>query len=375
MTGTIEAEELFRLASQKSKEGRSSLAETISDLFLEGGRVLTERERILMFDILHKIIVDVEQSVRKTLSEAIADQDDLPPDLAATFANDDVEVAFPILSRSKVLQDFQLIEVIHHRTLEHQLAIAIRSKVSEGVCDALVETGDESVIRTLLENKNADISKKTMEYLAEQSKRVDSFQEPILRRDDLDPGLAKKMFLWVSAALRKFIIDNFQLDKSTVDDLMERVALAQGDSDSPAGNSGSNGKVDELAQDLEKENLATTDMLLSSLKDGEVSLFLTLFAKMTGLRNTLVKRIVFEPGGDGLAIACKAVEIKSEDFLIIFDLSRKARPGEEKKHEREVRHVTNLYEKMTPQAAKKVLRMWQRDSNYLAAIRELELNA
>ena len=109
MSGTIEAEELFRLASQKSREGRSGLAETIADLFLEGGRVLTERERILMFDILHKIIIDVEKSVRKTLSEAIAGLEDLPSDLAITLANDDVEVAFPILSRSKVLQDFQLI--------------------------------------------------------------------------------------------------------------------------------------------------------------------------------------------------------------------------------------------------------------------------
>ena len=330
MTGTIEAEELFRLASQKSKEGRTGLAQTISDLFMEGGRVLTERERVLMFDILHKIISDVEKSVRKSLSEAIAGQMDLPPDLAEVFANDDVEVAFPILSRSKVLHDFQLIEVIQHRTLEHQLSIAIRSNISESVCDALVEKGDESVIRKLLENKNAEISKKTMEYLAEQSKRVDSFQEPILRRDDLEPGLAKKMFLWVSAALRKYIIENFQLDKSTVDDLMEKVAMAQSGTDEAKKSNGAHAKADELAKDLTKENLATTDLLLSSLRDGEVSLFLTLFAKITGLRDTLVKRIVFEPGGDGLAIACKAVGINNENFLIIFDLSRKARPGEKK---------------------------------------------
>ena len=134
-------------------------------------------------------------------------------------------------------------------------------------------------------------------------------------------------------------------------------------------------KADELAQNLKQENLATISMLLSSLQDGEVSFFLTFFGKMTGLRNTLIKRIVFEPGGDGLAIACKAVDVSKEDFLIIFDLSRKARPEEEKKHEREVRHVQTLYEKMTTQAANSVLRMWQRDSNYLAAIRELELNA
>ncbi|MEQ8194381.1 MAG: hypothetical protein RIB59_07815, partial [Rhodospirillales bacterium] len=69
MTDILDAEELFKLASQKSKEGRTNLAATISDLFLEGGRILTERERALMFDILHKIIVDVERAIRKKLSE------------------------------------------------------------------------------------------------------------------------------------------------------------------------------------------------------------------------------------------------------------------------------------------------------------------
>jgi uncharacterized protein (DUF2336 family) len=286
-----------------------------------------------------------------------------------------VEVAFPILSKSKILQDFHLIEIISHRTLEHQLAIAIRSQLSEGVSDVLVKTGNESVIRTLLENKNARISQSTMEYLVEQSRRVDSFQEPILRRDELDVALAKKMFLWVSAALRKFIIDNFKLDKSTVDDLMEKVAALQAEASLRHGVGGNGDKTAELVQSLEQENLATPDMLLAALRAGEVTLFLSLFAKLTGLRETLVKRIIFEPGGDGLAIACKAAKMPKKDFLLIFSLSRKARPEDKKKHEREARHIETLYDKMTEQAAMKVLRMWQRDSDYLAAIRELELNA
>ena len=57
------------------------------------------------------------------------------------LANDDIEVAYPILAFNKVLQDADLIEVIRHRTLEHQLVIAIREDVSEAVSDALVRTG------------------------------------------------------------------------------------------------------------------------------------------------------------------------------------------------------------------------------------------
>ena len=160
-----------------------------------------------MFDILRKLIHDVEVSVRRIIGTGLAGIPETPRDLAILIANDDISIAYPILTQSNILHDHDLIEVIRHRTLEHQLGIAIRQTVSEGVSDALVETGNEGVIGTLLQNPNARISNATMEYLVEASRRVDTFQEPILRRHDLDPALARRMFMWVSAALRQYILD------------------------------------------------------------------------------------------------------------------------------------------------------------------------
>ena len=110
--------------------------------------------------------------------------------------------------------------------------------MSEAVSDALVETGKEQVVRTLLENPNAAISSLTMEYLVEQSRRIDSFHEPILNRGDLDPSLTQRMFMWVSAALRKYILDTYEMEPDMVDDLLEKAALEAIDSQSrPVGSS------------------------------------------------------------------------------------------------------------------------------------------
>ena len=122
----MDGEYLFRLARQKSAESRSVLAATISDLFSEDKGALSERERAMMFDILHKIIHDVEMTVRRRLSEKMADYRDVPRHLISILANDTIEVAYPILSRSLVLQDRDLIEIIQQRTREHQMAIATR---------------------------------------------------------------------------------------------------------------------------------------------------------------------------------------------------------------------------------------------------------
>ena len=160
-------------------------------------------------------------SVRRTLAERLAMLPSAPRDLIVELANDQIEVAHPILMGSNVLHDTDLIEIIHQRTLEHQLAIAMRKNINELVTDALVESGNEDVIKVMLENPSARISRATMEYLVEQSKRVDTYQNPLLKRPDLEPQLAKRMYLWVSAALRTHIVTKFNIDVSALDETIE----------------------------------------------------------------------------------------------------------------------------------------------------------
>ena len=367
----IDSEYLFRLARQKSEDGRTALAATISDLFDSRGQRLTDRERNLMFDILRNIVREVEQKVRRTLSERMSSFGDAPQELITILANDSIDVAYPVLTKSRVLQDAHLVEIIRNRTLEHQLAVAVRENVSEKVSDALVETGHEGVVRTLLKNPNARISQTTMEYVVKQSQRIDSFQEPLLHRRDLSPDLAEKMFLWVSAALRQYILNNFELDQAAIDNLLEQVAfeeIGQSKLDSRDDNS-----ANELSEQLDSEGLLEPNMLLTSLRDGEVPLFVSMFCRMTKLRETLAMRILFEPGGEGLAIACKAIGITRVTFAEIFTLTRKARSEGDAVRKKDIDRVLSLYSDMTQDAASSVLRQWQRNTDYLAAIRQMEL--
>src|ERR1700728_418383 len=163
----VEGEELdylFELARDKTVAGRRALVATIGDLFFAQNDVLSDREKALMTEILRQLIHDLEITVRRALADRLAEQPTAPPDLVRALANDAIEVAHPLLVNSQVLQDLELVEIIRNRTLEHQLAIAIRKSLSEQVAEALVETDNVDVIKTLLENHQAQISTKTMEY-------------------------------------------------------------------------------------------------------------------------------------------------------------------------------------------------------------------
>lgn len=361
----FDGEFLLSLAREKSGRRRQLLAETISDLFTGKGHVLTERERTLMFDILQKMLHNAEMEVRRIIAEQLSGLPDAPHDLITLLANDEIEVAFSILQDSAVLEDEDLIEVIRHRAQEYHLAIAVRNNISEAVSDVLVETGDENVITTLLKNSGSAISQTTMEYLVEESKRVDAYQKPILRRDDLDPDLAKRMYLWVTVALRKFILEHFELDKTVLDDLLEKTA--------DGATKETPNKSDELAKGVEIEGLGLAKMMIRALRDGEIFLFEAMFRRLTGLRNTLVKRIMFEPGGEGLAIACKATGISTKDFTTLFSLSRLTSEKSNGINSAEIQRILEFYENLPEKAAKETLASWRRNVDYQKAIRDLIL--
>jgi len=368
--GDKEIEQLLNLARDKSDAGRERLINTVSDLFEEGASTLSERERALMTDILNQLVREVEMVVRRHLAERMSVLVNAPRELVLTLANDEVDVARHVLLKSELLHDIDLIEIIQHRTMGHQLAIAMRKEVSEPVSDALVETENVDVIKTLLENVDAKISKGTREYLVEQSKQENSYREPLIRRQDLGPELAEKMYWWVSAALRKEIAANFDIDAAELDDQIE--ASVQDIMEAEDGVVPKAKRKSDSAEHLAKDVDVTPELLVRVLRQGEVTLFAALFAKYTGLSGKLVRRLLFEPGGEGMAIACKAKNLPKQSFASIFLLSRKARPGDNAIDPGELSRILAFYERIDAEAALGVTTQWQRDPEYLYAIKRLD---
>ena len=363
---------LLRLARDKSIEGRKQLVAIVSDLFFDKGTALTAHERALMTDILKKLIHDVAVPVRQALAERLSRVPSAPHDVVVALANDDIDVAQPILMRSEALLDVDLIEIIQHRTLQHQLAIAMRRNLSEQVSDALVDTGSSDVIKTLLENPEAAISEATMGYLVEQSRRVDSFQEPLVRRHDLPAALARKLYFWVSAALRQHILENFDIDVKILDDAVEAAARDTAGSHATPINGTPSEQSAILARRLAESRQISPRLLVQTLRQGEIPLFEALLAEMSGLRLRLVRRLLFEPGGEGLAVCCRGLEIDKPTFATIFLLSRRARPSERSMDPRELSRVLSFFENVRAEAARAVLARWQRDPDLLHAIKTVE---
>lgn len=367
MSMSLDAKHLLELARTKSAKSKAELAAIVESLFDNRGGALSDRERSLMFNIIQNLIHEVEVSVRKRLSEKLAERQDMPRELAKALAADDVEIAFPILTKSKVLHDDDLIEVILMRTEEYHLAITLRDDLEEGVSSALVETQNIGVITSLLKNDSAAISQATLKYLVEQSKRVDAYQEPLLHRSDLSESLAKKMFMWVSVALRSDIVDRYKIDVATVDRLLQQAALEGFE----ATRDEKGEPETDLIRSLRERDMITLEVLVQTLSEGEIPLFLAILSDLTKLNDVIIRRIVFEKGGAGIAIACSAIDMPEIDFATIFRKSRQVAPGRAKATREEVNTILTLYRSIEQDEAYKVLELWRCDKEYQAAIEDV----
>lgn len=363
------ADSLFALAHDDSATGRRALFETVRDMLFDDGGGASERERNLMGEILRQLVHEVEMALREKLAAQLTERDDMPHALIIELANGAIEVAYPILLESGVLSDEDLIEIVRHRTMGHQLAVSRREGLSEPVSDTLVETGNEVVIASLLDNHGARISSRLMDYLVDQSRQIDRYRQPLIHRSDLPEALAKRMYWWVSAALRKHIDEHFAVDTEALDDEIEAVTLQSVDRREPTLAPPS--QPDQLVERIAELGQLDAAFLLESLRDGEISLFESTLCKMSGLAAERVRRILYEPGGEALAILCRAIDLDAAAYVTIFAQTRQARDGQQAPSAEQEARLAERYRDSRRDEAEQVLNRWRRSSLYVDALDRL----
>jgi uncharacterized protein (DUF2336 family) len=367
---------LLRLALDKSIEGREQLTTQIAQLSLEREHMLSDQERDLIFEILDKLIHEFEVPIRKRLAERLSRNAAAPRALVVALANDEFAVAQPVLLRSTLLTDDELIRIIHHRSRQHQIAVARRRDLSEVVSDELVGTQDTDVITALLENNSAHISRTTLAYLTEQAEHIDSYQEPLVRRRDLTEQLATRLYWVVAASLRAEILQSYDIHPTSLDDALEETVQTMVEEEAKAAAKGENleKSAAELAQCMARQRPINAALLIKTLRQGQVPLFEALFGEWTKIPMPQRAEVLYGPGGEGLVIACLAMGVSKQDFATLFLLSRSAGSGGGKTSPGNLARATRLFDKTKREDAQHVLRSWQRDPEFQAAVQDLETN-
>jgi len=351
-----ELSSLLNLAYDRKVNGRSELFNKITDFLERRHSDLKPPELSLMSEIAEKLFNAVEMSVRQKLANRLAENDNAPVDLVILLANDQIEVASPVLSLSKLLADEELIRIIRHKTAQHQLSIASREKLSSDVCRELITVGNSKTLIVLLNNHEAKIGNQSLSDLVEKSKNTIPIQPPLIERPDLSKEMAAKMYQWVSGSLKETILTSFQLSEADIDDLLKGVieeATGEGD------NRISREKSEILlVSKLHKAGKLTPAFLMKCLNQGQASLFEIAFAKMVSIPHKIMRSFLYDRGAEALAVSCCAAGIDRSVFLTIYQLTRAAQNVDASLSDTEIAEAFEYFKKLDRKKALRIMQKW-----------------
>jgi uncharacterized protein (DUF2336 family) len=366
----IDVQALLDLAADRSSAARAQLMNAIVDLFLPANQRLTDQQRALMTDVLGRLLGSIEMEVRQHLVEALMRSSVELPDLEAQLANDAIEVARPILEKSKVIRHADLIAVVMQCAEEHRMAIALRDDISAPLAEALVEKGirggEDDVLETLIRNEDAVLSRRAMELLVAESKRNGQFQQPLLTRNDVPVDLAYQMYWWVSATLRRYILRNYVIDQAVLDPMIERATRrAMVDHDDTQS---VQARALQLARRLEELGELTDSFFLRTLRQGRLSLFAAGLAARAKVSFSTAWKIVTDPGHESFIVFAKAIDLSRDataSMVLVLDGLNNASPV---RPPSVLTEILRLYDDLDVAGARRLLQYWQLDADFRRAI-------
>jgi len=144
-------------------------------------------EQVAQYDeVLCQLAELVEVEARAHVAKLLAPLERAPGTVVVKLANDDIEVAKPLLAFSNVLSDDDLIDIIGRQSEQHRVAIAGRSSVTERVGEAIVDHGETTSVVTLVRNNNAEFDKATLEKLVVRATRDAEIAADLRGRSEID---------------------------------------------------------------------------------------------------------------------------------------------------------------------------------------------
>ncbi|MGE0565586.1 MAG: DUF2336 domain-containing protein [Pseudolabrys sp.] len=169
---------------------RLAILREVTDMFVGGASNFTG-EQIAAFDgIMKSLIKDVDSKALIELSGKLSALDCAPAEVMVRLSYDNnLAVAGPILEKSGVLPDVELVSVAKTKGQGHRLAIAGRAQIRPVVTEALVESGDRAVVRKVTANAGAEFSENSFVKLVNEARKDQDLAGLMSRRPDVPEEL------------------------------------------------------------------------------------------------------------------------------------------------------------------------------------------
>ncbi len=357
----FEAPQPLELSKAVSAKARDALVERLCDIVSWPETKAPPYERQLAADILVGLLRTSRVELRQRCARGMASIHEAPKALLRYLARDEISVAGPLLENGVGFDDSDLIATVRAGIAPHWLAIAKRKHLGEAVTDALMQTSDASVMEAVLRNQNSRLSTQGIDLIVARSRQSPTLPTMLVTRPELRPTQALVLFWWADFKSRLQILRRFAVDRGMLIQEMGDVfamAAAEGWADADTR------KTLQVIERRQRNRAAAAQSSYGSLEGAlaaaEHGLDQTLMneiAHLAGIKPTTAAQIFGDPGGEAIAVFCKAVGLKRPNLIALWRALRRPM-GDPESTDNGLGRTCYVFDTLATAKAQTVLRYW-----------------
>jgi uncharacterized protein (DUF2336 family) len=226
------------------------------------------------------LLDDPSPLVRLAMAQVFASSQAAPPVIVHALATDQPEIATPILERSPMLRDTDLVDLVATAHPQSQAVIASRFLLPRAVSAAIAEVGAAQACLALLENPGAEIAPFSLDRIVERFGHLAPIRENLMGRGDLPAATRQAVLAKLSQTLAGFVSSRHWMPEDhaqyAVREACEKATIVLA-AQTPER------EIGALVSHLRDSGQLTAGLILRAILSGNIVLFEEALAELSGL--------------------------------------------------------------------------------------------
>ncbi|RZJ00525.1 MAG: DUF2336 domain-containing protein [Brevundimonas sp.] len=342
---------------------RHALLKRLADVVSLPTSRINAFERAVTGDLLVEMLRLASAEDRRRVAQRLAPLAELPNALARMLLRDEPAIAGLLIEQCASLSDADLVACARDTSPEHRFLMANRRALSEVVTETLLSFGESHVIEAVLLNNTARLSQTAIEGVVSLSRQEPQLCSHVLKRPELRPSGAYVMFWWSGPDDRRTILQRFAVSREVMQEVAEDVFAMAADENwqDPVSR-----KALQFIERRQRNRSAIAKSPYGGLEQAVAAAaagglnreVATEISYLSGIKPITGAKILGDPGGEPLAILCKATGLGKSDLQNVWRSMRRPETVEDGAVHPTWERVQITYDMLAVDRAQTVLRYW-----------------
>lgn len=341
---------------------RAALLKRLADVVCLPSSRVNAFERSMTADLLVDMLREAEPEERKRVAQRLVGLTEIPASLVRLLLRDEVDVAEELLINAAALSDADLLDCARMGNLEHRRLIALRRGVSEVVSDVLIEFGEILVLDCLLRNDDARFSNGGVEAVVALTRGDARLTSSLLKRRELRPAHAYVLFWWADSEARRIILQRFAVSREILQEAASDIfPMAAGEAWQDPLSRKALQFIERRQRNraaIDKSPFDSLEAAVAAAQDGLTREIAEEVSYLSGLKPMTGAKIFTDPGGEPIAILCKATGLPKPAIRALWRGLRRSETDETGAMSPALEKVMIAYDMIAVDRAQTVLRYW-----------------